>query len=226
MNSTKLGGYLLIIAPLLMLAVFMFLWDAVIGSTSEDLKGQEAVAAQMDLAMENITATRIIASLAGLGMIGMLFGYTFWARSVQGDDKKAGLLGTVAALILPVAAAAIMLSMDFHFAAADTWLDGDKENALIVATVGDSIATASTFVWAFVFIGIAFTGIASALQATDIFDKSISAIVAVIATLMFIMNYSTIGDAGFIIFLLFMIVTVISGINLIRRGSAATAKSA
>ena len=102
MNSTKLGGYLLIIAPLLMLAVFMFLWDAVIGSTSEDLKGQEAVAAQMDLAMENITATRIIASLAGLGMIGMLFGYTFWARSVQGDDKKAGLLGTVAALVLPV----------------------------------------------------------------------------------------------------------------------------
>ncbi|MFL2784481.1 MAG: hypothetical protein ACJ0BL_05555 [Dehalococcoidia bacterium] len=217
MSSTKLGGYLLAIGPILMLIVMMGVWPAVVGTVSDDLLGQDKIKAQMELAMENITVTRIIATLMGLGMISLLTGYTFWARSLQGDDKRGGILGTVAALTLPVVIAAIMLSMDFHFAAADTWLNDDQSNALIVATVGDSIAMASTFVWAFLFLGVGLTGLAASLQATDTFTKSLGAIISVVAAVSLVINYSDIGGAGFIVFMIFIIVTVISGINLIRK---------
>ena len=216
MSPKNLAGYLLVIGPIVTFVVMMFLWDAIIGNPDESLVGQEKIKAGMELGMDNFVVTQIIASLAAFGMLAMWFGYTFWARSLQSDDKKSGILGTVAALIMPVAAAGFLFSMDFNFAAADTWRDGDTGNALITATVADSVSWGSTLIWASLLTGIGLIGLASALQSEDKVSKSIGAILAVLAAAMIVINYSTISGAGFILFMLVMLATVIAGANLIR----------
>ncbi len=216
MSPKNLAGYLLVIGPIVTFVVMMFLWDAVIGNPDESLVGQEKIKAGMELGMDNFVVTQIIASLAAFGMLAMWFGYTFWARSLQSDDKKSGILGTVAALIMPVAAAGFLFSMDFNFAAADTWRDGDTGNALITATVADSVSWGSTLIWASLLTGIGLIGLASALQSEDKISKSIGAVLAVLAAVMIVINYSTISGAGFIVFMLVMLATVIAGANLIR----------
>ena len=216
MSTKNLAGYLLVIGPIVTFVVMMFLWDAIIGNPDESLVGQEKIKAGMELGMDNFVVTQIIASLAAFGMLAMWFGYTFWARSLQSDDKKSGILGTVAALIMPVAAAGFLFSMDINFAAAFTWEDGDIGNALITATVADSVSWGSTLIWASLLTGIGLIGLASALQSEDKVSKSIGAILAVLAAAMIVINYSTISGAGFILFMLVMLATVIAGANLIR----------
>ena len=216
MSPKKLAGYLLVVGPIVTFVVMMFLWDAIIGNPDESLIGQEKIKAGMELGMDNFVLTQIIASLATFGMLAMWFGYTFWARSLQSDDKKSGILGTVAALIIPVAAAGFLFSMDINFAAAFTWEDGDIGNALITATVADSVSWGSTLIWASLLTGIGLIGLASALQSEDKVSKSIGAILAVLAAAMIVINYSTISGAGFILFMLVMLATVIAGANLIR----------
>ena len=216
MSPKNLAGYLLVIGPIVTFVVMMFLWDAIIGNPDESLVGQEKIKAGMELGMDNFVVTQIIASLAAFGMLAMWFGYTFWARSLQSDDKKSGILGTVAALIMPVAAAGFLFSMDINFAAAFTWEDGDTGNALITATVADSVSWGSTLIWASLLTGIGLIGLASALQSEDKVSKSIGAILAVLAAAMIVINYSTISGAGFILFMLVMLATVIAGANLIR----------
>ena len=216
MSPKKLAGYLLVVGPIVTFVVMMFLWDAIIGNPDESLIGQEKIKAGMELGMDNFVVTQIIASLATFGMLAMWFGYTFWARSLQSDDKKSGILGTVAALIIPVAAAGFLFSMDINFAAAFTWEDGDIGNALITATVADSVSWGSTLIWASLLTGIGLIGLASALQSEDKVSKSIGAILAVLAAAMIVINYSTISGAGFILFMLVMLATVIAGANLIR----------
>ena len=216
MSPKKLAGYLLVVGPIVTFVVMMFLWDAIIGNPDESLIGQEKIKAGMELGMDNFVVTQIIASLATFGMLAMWFGYTFWARSLQSDDKKSGILGTVAALIMPVAAAGFLFSMDINFAAAFTWEDGDIGNALITATVADSVSWGSTLIWASLLTGIGLIGLASALQSEDKVSKSIGAILAVLAAAMIVINYSTISGAGFILFMLVMLATVIAGANLIR----------
>ena len=93
MNPKKLAGYLLVVGPIVTFVVMMFLWDAIIGNPDESLIGQEKIKAGMELGMDNFVVTQIIASLATFGMLAMWFGYTFWARSLQSDDKKSGILG-------------------------------------------------------------------------------------------------------------------------------------
>ena len=216
MSTKNLAGYLLVIGPIVTFVVMMFLWDAIIGNPDESLVGQEKIKAGMELGMDNFVVTQIIASLAAFGMLAMWFGYTFWARSLQSDDKKSGILGTVAALIMPVAAAGFLFSMDINFAAAFTWEDGDIGNALITATVADSVSWGSTLIWASLLTGIGLIGLASALQSEDKISKSIGAVLAVLAAVMIVINYSTISGAGFIVFMLIMLATVIAGANLIR----------
>ena len=216
MSPKNLAGYLLVIGPIVTFVVMMFLWDAIIGNPDESLVGQEKIKAGMELGMDNFVVTQIIASLAAFGMLAMWFGYTFWARSLQSDDKKSGILGTVAALIMPVAAAGFLFSMDINFAAAFTWEDGDIGNALITATVADSVSWGSTLIWASLLTGIGLIGLASALQSEDKISKSIGAVLAVLAAVMIVINYSTISGAGFILFMLVMLATVIAGANLIR----------
>ena len=92
MSPKKLAGYLLVVGPIVTFVVMMFLWDAIIGSPDESLIGQEKIKAGMELGMDNFVVTQTIASLATFGMLAMWFGYTFWARSLQSDNKKSGIL--------------------------------------------------------------------------------------------------------------------------------------
>ena len=167
--------------------------------------------------MEHVHLTYVVATIGCLAMMGMCLGYTLWARLLQGDNKKGNALVVVAAIAMPVAAAGMMMSMDFNFAAARAWIKGDEVNALTIQAVAEYAG--NNFIWTFIFLSVGFTGLASALQTTDKISKTVGYILAVIAVIMLIINVGGIdgGAAGFIIFLAVMIATVASGVNLIRQ---------
>ena len=214
MNPRNLAGYFLAIGPITMMAVWMLVWPMLIGGVDSNLIDEEKIRARMDLGMENFATTKIVATAAVMGMMAMLFGYTFWARSLQGDEKKLGILGTLAALIMPVVAAAILLTTDFNFAAGHAMSDGDTTVGLTTALVGDAIYFGSTSIWAFLILGVGLIGLASAVQSVDKVSKVIGGILAVLAALMFVFNLSSYEPE--MLFMLWLIVSVISGVNLIR----------
>ena len=217
MSSKNLAGYLLAISPIVMIVMFAAVFPAVLGTGEEDLKGEALTTASLEAGMEHVHLTYVVATLGGLAMMAMFLGYTLWARSLQGDDKKGNSLVIVASIAMPVAAACQMMSMDFNFAAAAAWLDGDKVNAITVQAIAEYAGR--NFVWTFVFMSIAFTGLASALQSTDKISKPVGYILAVISVIMLIINVGGIDaeGAGFIVFLGVMIATVAGGIGLIRQ---------
>ena len=92
MNPRNLAGYFLAIGPITMMAVWMLVWPMLIGGVDSNLIDEEKIRARMDLGMENFATTKIVATAAVMGMMAMLFGYTFWARSLQGGEKKLGIL--------------------------------------------------------------------------------------------------------------------------------------
>ena len=114
-----------------MIVMFAAVFPAVIGTGEDGLKGQELAKARIEAGMEHVHLTYIVATIGGLAMMGMFLGYTLWARLLQGDDKKGNALVIVASIAMPVAAAGMMMSMDFNFAAAAAWIDGDKANAAL-----------------------------------------------------------------------------------------------
>tara|TARA_B100000686_G_scaffold191252_1_gene197908 strand:+ start:173 stop:829 length:657 start_codon:yes stop_codon:yes gene_type:complete len=214
MNPRNLAGYFLAIGPIVMMAIWMLVWPQLIGTVDSNLIDEEKVRARMELGMENFAVTKIVATASVMGMMAMLFGYTFWARSLQGGEKKLGILGTLAALIMPVVAAAILLTTDFNFAAGFAMSEGDSAVALATALVGDAIYFGSTSIWAFLILGVGLIGLASAVQSVDKVSKIIGGILAVLAVLMFVFNLSTYEPD--MLFMLWLLVTVISGVNLIR----------
>ena len=214
MNPRNLAGYFLAIGPITMMAVWKLVWPMLIRGVDSNLIDEEKIRARMDLGMENFATTKIVATAAVMGMMAMLFGYTFWARSLQGDEKKLGILGTLAALIMPVVAAAILLSTDFNFAAGHAMSDGDTTVGLTTALGGDAIYFGSTSIWAFLILGVGLIGLASAVQSVDKVSKVIVGILAVLAALMFVFNLSSYEPE--MLFMLWLLVTVISGVNLIR----------
>ena len=217
MSSKNLAGYLLAISPIVMIVMFAAVFPAVLGTGEEDLKGEALTTASLEAGMEHVHLTYVVATLGGLAMMAMFLGYTLWARSLQGDDKKGNALVIVASIAMPVAAACQMMSMDFNFAAAPACLDGDKVNAITVQAIAEYAGR--NFVWTFVFMSIGFTGLASALQSTDKISKPVGYILAVISVIMLIINIGGIDaeGAGFIVFLGVMIATVAGGIGLIRQ---------
>lgn len=217
MSSKSLTGYLLAVSPILMIVMFAGVFPAVIGTGEDGLKGEALAKASIEAGMEHIHLTYIIATLGGLAMMATFLGYTLWARLLQGDDKKGNALVLVAAIAMPVAAAGMMLSMDFNFAAAAAWSAGDKENAITIQAIAEYAGR--NFIWTFVFMSIGFTGIASALQTTDKVSKVVGYILAVISVIMLVINVGGIdaGGAGFMVFLGVMIATVAGGVALIRQ---------
>ena len=217
MSSKNLSGYLLAVSPILMIVMFAAVFPAVIGTGEDGLKGQELAKASIEAGMEHVHLTYVVATIGGLAMMGMFLGYTLWARLLQGDDKKGNALVVVAAIAMPVAAAGMMMSMDFNFAAARAWIKGDEVNALTIQAVAEYAG--NNFIWTFIFLSVGFTGLASALQTTDKISKTVGYILAIISVIMLIINVGGIdgGGAAFIIFLAVMIATVASGVNLIRQ---------
>ena len=217
MSSKNLAGYLLAVSPIVMIVMFAAVFPAVLGTGEEDLKGEALLKASIEAGMEHVHLTYVVATLGGLAMMAMFLGYTLWARLLQGDDKKGNALVLVAAIAMPVAAAGMILSMDFNFAAAAAWIDGDKANAMTVQAVAEYAG--NNFIWTFIFMSIGFTGLASALQTTDKISKTIGYILAVVSVIMLIINVGGIdaGGAGFMVFLGVMIATVAGGVALIRQ---------
>ena len=217
MSSKSLTGYLLVFSPILMIVMFAAVFPAVIGSGEDGLKGEALVKSSNEAGMEHVHLTYVVASLGGLAMMGMFLCYTLWARLLQGDDKKGNALAVVASIAMPVTAAGMMLSMDFNFAAAAAWIDGDKANAMIIGAVAQYAG--NSYIWTFIFMSIGFIGLASALQSTDKISKSIGYILAVISLIMWVTGIAKIdtAGAGFILFLGAIVATVASGINLIRQ---------
>ena len=217
MSSKNLAGYLLAVSPIVMIVMFAAVFPAVLGTGEEDLKGEALLKASIEAGMEHVHLTYVVATLGGLAMMAMFLGYTLWARLLQGDDKKGNALVIVASIAMPVAAAGMMMSMDFNFAAAAAWSAGDKENAITIQAIAEYAGR--NFIWTFVFMSIGFTGIASALQTTDKVSKSVGYILAVISVIMLVINVGGIdaGGAGFMVFLGVMIATVAGGVALIRQ---------
>ena len=217
MSTKSLTGYLLAVSPILMIVMFAGVFPAVIGTGEDGLKGEALAKASIEAGMEHIHLTYTIATIGGLAMMATFLGYTLWARLLRGDDKKGNALVVIAAIAMPVATAGMIMSMDFNFAAAAAWIDGDKANALTVQAVAEYAG--NNFIWTFIFMSIGFTGLASALQNTDKISKTIGYILAVVSVIMLIINVGGIDaeGAGFIVFLVVMVATVASGINLIRQ---------
>ncbi|MBM40199.1 MAG: hypothetical protein CL765_07760 [Chloroflexi bacterium] len=216
MNSNKLPGYLLAIGPILMMAMFIAVWPALVGTTEkEGLVGEALVKAVMETSMENFSITKIVATLTGAAMMATMLGYTLWARSLNRDGLKGATLASIAAITIPVATAGLMFSMDFNFAAGDAWQKGDIGNSLIIGAVAEYASFGSTFIWVFVHIAVVFIGLATVLQVTDKISRGVGAILAIIGLIMFVMNFTTLDDS--IIGMLWMLITVVSGINLIRQ---------
>ena len=216
MNTKSLSGYLIAIGPILMMATWFFLWPTLIGEGApEGAIGEELIRGSLESGMDNMYLTMIVATLAGGSMLAMMLGFTLWARSLQGEGKKGALLATVASITIPVAAAGFMLSMEFNFAAANAWVDGDISNALIVGAVAEYAGNADpSFSWTFVGLSLVFIGIASFLQSTDVISKTIAGLFAVIMLVAGILNFTSID--GDLLFMLWMLINIAAGINLIR----------
>ena len=214
MSSKTLAGYLLGIGPIVMLVVFIWLFDAFIGGAKEGVLGEAKIQADIVAGMENKSLTSLLAFLGGGGMLAMMLGYTLWARSLQGEGKKGATLATVASIAIPVAAAGMMMSMDFNFAAMNAWDKGDTSSALILGAVGEYAG--NDFIWLFLMINVGFIGLATVLQLTDKISRSIGGILAVITLGMFVSWFSSFEGLDFL-WMLWMATTVAAGINLIRQ---------
>ena len=199
-----------------MMATWFFLWPTFIGEGApEGAIGEELIRGSLESGMDNMYLTMIVATLAGGSMLAMMLGFTLWARSLQGEGKKGTLLATVASITIPVAAAGFMLSMEFNFAAANAWVDGDISNALIVGAVAEYAGNADpSFPWTFVGLSLVFIGIASFLQSTDVISKTIAGLFAVIMLVAGILNFTSIDGGP--LFMLWMLINIAAGINLIR----------
>ena len=145
--------------------------------------------------------------------IGMMLGLTLWARSLRGEGKKGASLATVASIVIPVAAASFMLSMDFNFAAADAWDKGDTGNALIVGAVAEYAP--SDLLGMVMMLSVSFIGLAAVLQSTDKISRSLGAILAVFSLAMFLLSFTSIDGGP--IWMLWMLTIVAAGVNLIRQ---------
>ncbi|PKB67985.1 MAG: hypothetical protein BZY82_01665 [SAR202 cluster bacterium Io17-Chloro-G3] len=214
MSSKTLAGYLLGIGPIVMLAVFIFLFDALIGGAEEDVLGEAKIKADIAAGMENYSLIRLLGFLGGGGMLAMMLGYTLWARLLQGEGKKGATLATVASIAIPVAAAGMMMSMDFNFAAMNAWDKGDTSSALILGAVGEYAG--ADFIWMFLMISVGFIGLATVLQLTDKVSRSIGGILAVVTLVMFVGWFSSFEGLDFL-WMIWMAATVAAGVNLIRQ---------
>ena len=213
MSTKNLAGYSLALGPILMLVIFIFLFDSIIGGAEEGVLGEALIRADIEAGMENFSLTKLLAFLGGGGMLTMMLGYTLWARLLQGEDKKGATLAIVASIAIPVAAAAMMMSMDFNFAAANAWDKGDESNALILGAVGEY--SGADFVWMFLMISVGFIGLATVLQLTDKVSRSLGGILAVITALMFVLWFVPFEGLD-MLWMVWMVATVAAGINLIR----------
>ena len=214
MSSKTLSGYLLAIGPIVMLAVFMFLFDSLIGGAEEGVLGEAKIKADIAAGVENYSLIRLLGFLGGGGMLAMMLGYTLWARSLQGEGKKGATLATVASIAIPVAAAGMMMSMDFNFAAMNAWDKGDTSSALILGAVGEY--SGADFIWMFLMISVGFIGLATVFQLTDKVSRSIGGILVVVTLVMFVGWFSTIEALDFV-WMIWMAATVAAGVNLIRQ---------
>ena len=214
MGSRTLAGYLLGIGPIVMLVVFIFLFDALIGGAEEGVIGEAKIKADIAAGMENESLTNLLAFLGGGGMLAMMLGYTLWARLLQGEGKKGSTLATVASIAIPVTAAGMMMSMDFNFAAADAWGKGDTSSAMILGAVGEYAG--NDFVWLFLMSSVGFIGLATVLQLTDTISRSIGGILAVVTLGMFVTWFIPFDGLDFL-WMLWMLATVAAGVNLIIR---------
>ena len=214
MSSKTLSGYLLAIGPIVMLAVFMFLFDSLIGGAEEGILGEAKIKADIAAGVENYSLIRLLGFLGGGGMLAMMLGYTLWARLLQGEGKKGATLATVASIAIPVAAAGMMMSMDFNFAAMNAWDKGDTSSALILGAVGEY--SGADFIWMFLMISVGFIGLATVFQLTDKASRSIGGILVVVTLVMFVGWFSTIEALDFV-WMIWMAATVAAGVNLIRQ---------
>ena len=214
MSYKNLAGYLLTIAPIVALLIFIVVWEALIGRPDSDLVGEAKIKANLELYSDSMITTKIVAALGGAGMIAMMLGYMFWARLLQGEGTMAGTLATVSAITMPLAAAAMLVSMDFNFASAGAWEKDDMANAYTLSAIGEYAG--STFMWAFISLSICFTALASALQSADKITMYVSGLLSIVALALLVTWFTNI-EGGFIVFMLMMLLTVVSGINLIRQ---------
>ena len=217
MDSKNLAGYLLAIGPIVMLVVFIWLFDAFIGGAKEGVLGEAKIQADIVAGMENKSLTSLLAFLGGGGMLAMMLGYTLWARLLQGEGKKGATLATVASITIPVAAAAMMMSMDFNFGAANAWDKGDTSSALILGAVGEY--TGSNIHWVFLMLSVGFIGLATVLQVTDKVSRSIGGVLAVVTLVMFVVWFADVESLDFL-WMIWMAATVAAGVNLIIRQKA------
>ena len=215
MTTRSLAGYLIAIGPILMMAIFIGVWDSVIGGAEDGAVGEALVKANIEAGLENISLTKLVAFLAFGGFFGMMLGLTLWARSLRGEGKKGASLATVASIVIPVAAASFMLSMDFNFAAADAWDKGDTGNALIVGAVAEYAP--SDLLGMVMMLSVSFIGLAAILQSTDKISRSLGSILAVFSLAMFLLSFTSIDGGP--IWMLWMLTIVAAGVNLIRLGA-------
>ena len=217
MGSKTLAGYLLAIGPIVMLAVFIFLFDALIGGAEEGVLGEAKIKADIAAGMENYSLIRLLGFLGGGGMLAMMLGYTLWARLLQGEGKKGATLATVASIAIPVAAAGMMMSMDFNYGAANAFDTGDTSSALILGAVAEY--SGGEILWTFLMLSVSFIGIATVLQETDTVNRSIGGILAVATLVMFASWFTSFEGLDFL-WMLWMLVTVVAGVNMIIRQKA------
>ena len=55
MTTRSLAGYMMAIGPILMMAIFIGVWDAVIGGAEDGAVGEALVKANIEAGLENIS---------------------------------------------------------------------------------------------------------------------------------------------------------------------------
>ena len=217
MVSKTFTGYLLALGPIVMLATWIFLWDALVPGAPEGAIGEAKILADIEGGMENFTLTKLVSFLGLGGMMAMALGYTLWARLLRGEGKKGTTFATVAAIAIPVIAAGMMMSMDFNYGAADAYDSGDTSSALILGAVAEY--SGGEILWTFLMLSVSFIGIATVLQETDTVNRSIGGILAASTMVMFASWFVSIEALDFL-WMLWMLVTVVAGVNMIIRQKA------
>ncbi|MQF86047.1 MAG: hypothetical protein FI734_01070 [SAR202 cluster bacterium] len=206
MLSKKLTGYLLTIAPILMMAVWIGLWPAPEGANPTYIEEIAAIQAD-DLAPYFM--------LLGMSSwITMLIALVFLNRSMNTGGSVASDLAGLGAIVALLAAAASAANIGVGIVAADTTFRGSQE---LIAAVNDAGSYAFPILLGATGI---FTGLAIYLS------QSLNRIIGIISTLLGLVLFSSavisypeiaddmdLADLGF---MLFTLTVVIMGILTLR----------
>lgn len=210
MNSKTLTGWLLIAGPILMFALFAFVWDALIGS------GETAASDVAELT-DNPQLSLIMAALGSVIMVGTLSGLALLAWSKASESGAVGALGSLSSVLFVGITAIAIAATGSTFGI----IEEGAEN-VAGAEMISQVSNWGLFPAIFWFWGVGNIILGAALVVEKKLNKIVSWLLLVLGVLMAllqIVDVDVADIAGLVIFLGVVVVTIAVGYFTLKSDS-------